>query len=423
MQYCKRIFPILLFFLISAIAVDGQVASSPFSKFGIGDLTGTGIAQNQGMGGIGISNGSGWYLNNQNPALLVFNRLMVFQGGMQYEKIRESDGTNSQKFASGNLNYLAIGLPVKSGKLTTSFGLMPYSHVNYKLSFADYATGSNVPINRLESGSGGINQFYWANGFALNKFLSVGIKASYLFGSIVTQESNIFASSSVSTYPSVYVRDYFNGFNFTGGFSFHKDSLFHKNYRLNLGLVYTPNATLNSEHYVRYELKSIQGPTIDSATIVKNAAGKTKLPQNFGVGLSFSKIDKWTIGADFTYTDFRSFNGFTNSIGIPTIGYRSGIGMEFTPDVYDFTNYLSRITYRIGGSYERLPYLVNGNPLRDVGGTFGFSFPVGRLSSVDLGFKIGKRGVVPQSSVEENYFRVYFGVTFNDQWFNKRKFD
>jgi hypothetical protein len=58
-----------------------------------------------------------------------------------------------------------------------------------------------------------------------------------------------------------------------------------------------------------------------------------------------------------------------------------------------------------------------------VGGTFGFSFPVGRASTVDLGIRIGKRGALPQSSIEENYFRVYFGITFNDQWFNKRKFD
>ncbi|HEV8514600.1 MAG TPA: hypothetical protein VGQ59_15060, partial [Cyclobacteriaceae bacterium] len=171
------------------------------------------------------------------------------------------------------------------------------------------------------------------------------------------------------------------------------------------------------------ELRSTSGPTIDSTTIVKNAGGKTNIPKNVGIGLSFGKIDKWTVGGDFTYNDFRDFNGFTNSIGIATVGYKSSVGMEFTPDVYDYTNYLSRITYRVGASLERMPYLVNGNPLQDVAGTFGFSLPVGRASTIDLGIKIGKRGVLPQSTIEENYFRVYFGVTFNDQWFIKRKFD
>src|SRR6478736_5049942 len=124
MQYCKEFSLILLFFLTTAIVAAAQVASSPFSKFGIGDFTGTGIAQNQGMGGIGISNPSAWYLNNLNPALMVFNRVTVFQAGMQYEKINESDGTNSQKFTSANLNYLLIAFPVKLNKWTTSIGLM-----------------------------------------------------------------------------------------------------------------------------------------------------------------------------------------------------------------------------------------------------------------------------------------------------------
>ena len=134
MQYCKRISPILLFFLVTAVAAEAQVASSPFSKLGVGDMTGTGIAQNQGMGGIGISNPSPWYLNNLNPALLVFNRVTVFQAGMQYEKKTLSDGQNSQKFKNGNLNYLTIALPVMANKWTTSIGLAPYSNVNYNFS-------------------------------------------------------------------------------------------------------------------------------------------------------------------------------------------------------------------------------------------------------------------------------------------------
>lgn len=257
-----------MFFFV-ALAVKAQVASSPFSKFGIGDLANNGIAQNQGMGGIGLSNPSPWYLNNQNPALLVFNRVTVFQGGMQMERKSITDGTNTQNFASGNMNYLAMAFPVVVSKWTTALGIMPYSHVNYKLSYSDIAEGSVIPITRTESGSGGINQFYWSNGVKINKYFAVGVKASYLFSSIVTQDVNTF-SGGVGTYPSVYIRDYFNGLNFTGGFSFHKDSLFGKNYQLNIGAVYSTKSTLNTQHYVRYELKSNSGATIDSSTVVNN---------------------------------------------------------------------------------------------------------------------------------------------------------
>ncbi len=423
MQLCKRVFPSILFLFFVALAAKAQVASSPFSKFGIGDIYNSGIAQNQGMGGIGISNPSGAYLNNQNPALLVFNKVTVFQGGLQAENKKATDGTNTQSFFSGNLNYLAIGLPViPGGKWTTSVGLTPYSHVNYNISYSDLVSGSKIPINRQETGTGGINQFYWSNGFSINRFLSLGVKASYLFGSIVTQDINKFPNTS-TTYASVYVRDYFHGVNFSGGISFHKDSIFNKNYRLNIGAVYSLKSDINTQHFSRYQLNSSSGAIVDSATIDNNLGSKMRLPKNFGVGLSLSKVDKWTIGGDFTYLDFRTFNGFTNSIGTPTIGFRSGIGAELTPDLLDYSNYLNRVTYRIGAGYEKSPYLINGNPMMDWGGTFGLSLPVGGWSTVDLGLKVGKRGIVSQNLIQENYFRVYFGITFNDRWFIKRKFD
>jgi len=62
-------------------------------------------------------------------------------------------------------------------------------------------------------------------------------------------------------------------------------------------------------------------------------------------------------------------------------------------------------------------------PVNDFGINFGLSMPVSRFSSLDLAFKIGKRGNLLENTIEENYFKIYFGVTFNDQWFIKRRFD
>jgi len=42
---------------------------------------------------------------------------------------------------------------------------------------------------------------------------------------------------------------------------------------------------------------------------------------------------------------------------------------------------------------------------------------------VDLAFKFGKRGSMDENILEESYFKIFFGLTFNDQWFIKRKFD
>jgi hypothetical protein len=102
--------------------------------------------------------------------------------------------------------------------------------------------------------------------------------------------------------------------------------------------------------------------------------------------------------------------------------WRVAIGGEITPDQFATENYLKRLTYRAGVSMEQNPFLANGNPVKDVGINFGLSMPAGR-SSLDLAFKYGKRGDKADNILEENYFKIYFGITFNDQWFIKRKFD
>jgi hypothetical protein len=38
---------------------------------------------------------------------------------------------------------------------------------------------------------------------------------------------------------------------------------------------------------------------------------------------------------------------------------------------------------------------------------------------MDLALKVGKRGNKKENVLEESYFTLYFGITFNDQWFIK----
>ena len=161
-----------------------QATKSPFSAFGVGEFYGNALAHNQGMAGVGISNPQYAYLNNKNPALLVFNAYTVFESGIVGEKRTIKNGEVSEKNKSANLNYLAIGFPVKRGKWSTATGLMPYTNVNYKFNYLQNINGSSGTATVLESGSGGINKVFWSNGVALNDDFSIGVTMNHLFGSI-----------------------------------------------------------------------------------------------------------------------------------------------------------------------------------------------------------------------------------------------
>ncbi|MFM8912184.1 MAG: hypothetical protein ACKOE6_04560, partial [Flammeovirgaceae bacterium] len=393
---------VVLWVLGSSAAV-AQVAKSPFSTFGWGDVYSRGLAQNMGMGGVGISNGNPWYVSNMNPALLVNNYVVSFQAGMQLENRTINDGSNSLKNGSGNLNYLVMAFPVKPGKWTTSIGLMPYSGVNYKLNTTKDVIGSNGSVFSEESGSGGVNQFYWSNGVRINKYFAVGARVNYLFSSIISESSQVLDVNRIVTFfPSFYERTYVKDLSLSTGITLQKDSLFNKNYKVSLGFIYDFRTDINTQTTQRIDRRSNTGVIIDSTTGA-NSRGSAVMPQTYGVGFSFGRMNHWTFATDLQIMDYNQLAGFPRPFQTTT-GLRAGAGFEITPDPTGLSNYLKRMTYRVGGSYERYPYLVNGNQVRDLGITFGLSMPLG-LSTLDFGLKLGKRGSIVDNSIEEDYYK------------------
>ncbi len=411
--------------LATAGQLAAQSARSPFSSFGVGDYFGNALAHSQGMAGVGISNPQYWYLNNQNPALLVFNNLTTFEGGLMGERKSISNSELSESNTNGNMTYLILGFPIKRGRWSNSIGLMPYSTVNYKFSYSDAINGSTNTVRVTEEGTGGINQVSWSHGVALHKYFSVGARANYLFSAIENRYTNrLEETDQVAVFtPSVYQRYSYSDFSFTGAASFHIDSLFRKNYRLNIGVVYDWKATVDTRLFETLEMRNVLG-VIDSTVLRNNQPGKTVMPPLLQAGISFGRGDRWVVGIDGAVVDFTQFEvGFNQQTTTFQRGRKIAVGAEYTPNPVSLGNYLKRITYRTGVSFEEAPYLINGNPVNDFGINFGLSTPVSRYSSLDWAFRWGKRGSISENGIAENYFKIYFGVTFNDQWFIKRRFD
>jgi hypothetical protein len=230
MSISKCILYSLLLILFLQLESFGQAAKTPFSSFGLGENFGNGLTQNQGMAGVGVSNPEYWHLNNVNPALLVFNNITVFEAGFIGEQRTIKGESASEKSGSGNLNYLAMGFPVKRTKWAMGIGLMPFTAVNYRINYIDSIGGSTNTVNVRESGTGGINQLYWSNGVALHPNISVGLKSTYYFSSIVNDfETTLSQTDQLVRYSTnIHDRQSFAGFGFSSGVSFHKDSVFGK---------------------------------------------------------------------------------------------------------------------------------------------------------------------------------------------------
>lgn len=404
--------------------VYGQAARSPFSSYGLGEEYGTALAPSQGMGGIGFSNPSFLHVNNQNPALLVYNRFTTFQAGIIGEQRSQSTDSVSEKSGNGNLNYLVISFPVKSGWWTTSFGLMPFTRLNYRMVYRELVGGTTDEYATImDEGTGGINQFYWSNGVSLNGNISVGIKATYLFSSAESTYESIILNAQAPFSAKINDRTFVSDFQFSPGISIHLDSLTKKYHRFNIGLVYDFKTNLNVKFNRTLERWNGAG-MIDSTTVISNEPGSIMLPGSVMFGMSFSpRPYKWIAGVDASYSDYSTYRDLRGKNPYASNSWKIAGGFEITPDRTSLSNYLKRMSFRTGVSLENYPFLANGNTVRDFGITFGLSLPVNRISSLDLALKVGKKGDKTANGIEENYLKIYFGITFNDQWFIKRRFD
>jgi hypothetical protein len=307
---------------------------------------------------------------------------------------------------------------------------MAFTNINYKLQYLDFVR-ENSPgnpivdtVSVLEQGSGGLSQLYWSNGVRIHPDFTLGAKISYIFGSAVSDYSNLLYTISqpvpfiVAINEQVYAKDFMVG----GGISFSKDSLGAKqNYRFSAGLTYEFGTDLGAKKTTVIERRTSSGDPITSDTVIRKS-GHITIPPSLTVGVSLSQGSRWSAGTEFSVQDWSQFRSVSEDDEGLVKAWRMSLGGEFTPDQLAMNNYLKRITYRIGFNNEKSPFSVNNKQLKDFGINFGFSMPTGR-SSLDWAFRIGKRGDKSENVLEETYYKVYFGITFNDQWFVRRRFD
>ena len=175
--------------IFSQEAFSQNSSSSPYSRYGIGDMLFSGFAKNLGMGGIGQGLNQGLYLNPINPASYSSLWLTTYDAGIHLSTSELSTKTMSQNVNTAALGYFAFGFPVKTQKWGMGFGLLPYSNVGYSV---EELKSENllIPENHTFNGSGGLNQFYLTNGISLAKNFSAGLTASYLFG-VINQDRRV----------------------------------------------------------------------------------------------------------------------------------------------------------------------------------------------------------------------------------------
>jgi hypothetical protein len=67
--------------------------------------------------------------------------------------------------------------------------------------------------------------------------------------------------------------------------------------------------------------------------------------------------------------------------------------------------------------------VINNIPLTETGISFGLGLPLGGLSNANIGLELSQRGQKDSGLVQETIVALRVGLSLNDIWFVKRKYN
>jgi long-subunit fatty acid transport protein len=200
-----------------------------------------------------------------------------------------------------------------------------------------------------------------------------------------------------------------------------------KKLKLRLGATAALSQNLNNwrdDYWSQFRFMSDGTQIIDTAYHSEQVRGKIKLPLMYSLGAQLMGNDKWSVGVDFSAAQWNQYRNFGAADSVANQTYRISLGGEYTPNPSSLYNYLQRVTYRLGGYYGTDYVSLRGTTLSYYALTFGASLPFRRSPDrIHTAIEIGKRGTENNGLIKENFFKFSLGISLNDKWFIKRKYD
>lgn len=416
--------------------IEVENANSPYSSIGIGNVPNSGFAMNRSLGGISTAFISPVNINYHNPASYASIRLTTLETALDVKNVWLRQNELSQSSGDASLGYAALAFPISNyGGL--SIGVLPFSKINYDVteSTENELLGGTQDYHFL--GDGQTHQFYIGGAFKLrfNKTqVSVGANGAFLFGALSKEVrvnfpelTNAFTTRRTET-------TNFRGFTWNTGLlitqPLKEDVSF-----LTVGLSARPNIGTHVERDILWD-RIVEGTNIVSVVDTLSSTGvvdgKIDIPSLFSVGVLYSNKNSLLIGTDISFENWEDFRDFGEVNAAMVNATKISFGVGFVPSPKNlgrsFGDYFSRVHYRLGGRYNTGNLMLEGNRITEYAITAGLGLPLRRSSmgssgTLNFSFEIGQRGSIDNNLIRETFLNTTIGISLNDVWFIKRKFN
>ncbi len=412
---------VLLTFILVALLCTSEVlgqnfTSSPYSRFGIGDIASQGYSRNKGMGQTGIALRSNLHINNLNPASfsVLDSTSFLFEFGGSANFYNYKTTLNEQSGNDANFEYFALAFSAKNW-WGVSLGVRQISNVGYDLYFLNNNEQiGDYSVNYI--GKGGVNKVYVTNSFQLMPRFSLGFSLNYNWGKIASTRQVAFAGGgSLPIFTEE--KTHLGNFNVDFGAQFEG--------KLNEKTTYVTGATFANKTDITSNFSNFQYRTSTSDTIsyVSGKSNGIQLPNTFGIGFAINKSDRLVLSMDYRHEAWESVTYFgEENLDELTNSSTLAAGFEFTPNRNSLSNYFDRVSYRGGFNYTNSYLKINDQQIDCYALTLGVGFPV-KSTYINTALEFATRGKTENELVKENFVKLSVAFTMFESWFNKILYD
>ena len=429
----ERIFLLSVFLIISVCvsAQDGTYgAYSPYSIYGIGDISKEGTAFNKSMGGVGVATRNRRFINYLNPAAVTARDSLSFMAdfGLSQSNNVYKQGDLRSAHNTFNIYNFVMSFPIYRSS-AFMVGITPFSDTGYDFSSIETdpdIIGQTGNISYDSYGTGSVYKVFAGAGVTLWKRLSLGAEAIYYFGNLDKVTNMDYSNSS---YRSVNSGNDLMIRGTTGKFGLQYEQKLGGDVSMIIGATYRLSTSMkgNSINY-RYAKQDSVTDTLKYQEGDLRKAG-LKFADELGVGISVKGGEKWTAEFNYFRSDWRN-SGFDSNSGFSvksdnetftsTVSQSFRAGFEIVPNRNDIRYYLRKCAYRAGVYYDQSYYRLNGNNVNSMGITLGVTLPVFRLyNGLTLGVDLGQRASTRNNMIRERYATFMIGFNIHDIWFQK----
>lgn len=401
----KHIYISILLLVFGAVSVCAQNnTSSPFSRFGYGDLNDNVPGAYRALGGVGIGMRSNKVINPAQPASYTACDSLTFMfdiaGSGMWDRYIDATGTHDK--GNGNLEYVTIQVPLWKQWIAASVGVTPYSSVGYNFSLKD-SINTAYHYQMSYQGNGGFTQVYGGLSANILNWFALGANIYYMFGTVTNARALTFTEglNATSQYRSMTVSDV----RFRYG-----AQLFHtfEHSSFTVGGIFENKSALNGSNFF---LESI---TAD--TIANDSALMSDLPMMWGVGASYSYDGRFTVGVDYSVYCWANAR-YLGETGVYRNRSKISVGFQYVHNPLG-RRYIDHMPWRIG--FSLADAYAKQVPGKDISVSIGTAFPLHNVGSViNTSIEYGHRGTADM--LNENYVRVTINASISENWFFKRR--